>query len=323
MGTEARGIRAVLALLLTLGAIVAIAGCGGEDSVAKSEVTLKVRPEGSPERRLLGHIYAEALRRAGYRVKNVPAPRFESVIAFDELKAGKLSGYPEYLSTALFYKFGVEIADIPPKTRPAYKQAKAKYEKEGLTAFPPAPYNIENAVGLLRETAEKHGLEKNSDLKGTAEKLTIKGPTYCHVSVECVGGIEVHYDTAFESISYERASTPELTWWRPEPEYRYEVLEKGASDATILFNTDGRLATEGEKFVILEDDRNIFPASNFIWVTSPEVIEEAGPDYEKAIVEAQKGLTLKVIQELNAELEQGKKPAAVAAEYLNSIRYKG
>lgn len=317
MGTGAWGIRAVVALSLALGVVT---GCGGDDPVDKSEVTLKVRPEGSPERRLLGHIYAQALREAGYRVKDAPAPRFESVIAFDELQAGKLSGYPEYLSTILFYKFGVEIADIPPKTKPAYKQARAKFEKEGLTAFPPAPYSIENVVGMLRETAQERKLKTISDLKGQAEEMTIKGPTYCHVSVECVGGIEVHYNTAFESISYEQAATPELTWWRAEPEYRYQVLEKGVSDASILFNTDGRLATEGKRFAVLEDDKDVFPASNFVWVTSPEVVEEAGPDYEKAILNAQKGLTLETIQELNAELEAGRKPTVVAAEYLKSIR---
>ena len=95
------------------------------------------------------------------------------------------------------------------------------------------------------------------------------------------------------------------------------------SDASILFNTDGRLATEKGKFVILEDDKNIFPASNFVWVTSPEVVEEAGPDYEKTIVEAQKGLTLTTMRKLNAEMERGKAPAEVAAGYLESIGYSG
>ena len=308
------------ATLAALALACFVAGCGGDDPVDKSEVTLKVRPEGSPERKLLGHIYVQALREAGYKVKHVPLPTFESIIAFDEVKEEKLSGYAEYLSTVLFYKFDVEIADIPAKAKPAYKLAKARFEKEGLTAFPPAPYNIENVVGMLKKTAKEHDLRTLSDLKGQAEEMTIKGPTYCHISFECVGGIEVHYDTAFESISYEQSNTPELTWWRPEPEYRYQVLEKEASDASILFNTDGRLATEGKRFVTLEDDKDVFPASNFVWVTSSEVVEEAGPDYEKAIVDAQKGLTLETIQELNAEVEAGKKPAVVAAEYLRSIR---
>lgn len=315
--------RPAAALLAAL-ALGCLAGaCGGDDPVDKSQVVLKVRPEGfTPERRLLGQIYAQALRIAGYKVKPPPAS-LGSTVERDELKEGKLAGYPEYLSTTLFYDFGVQIEDIPAQTPAAYKQAKKNFEKEGLTAFPPAPYSIENAVGLLRKDAEARGLKTISDLRGQLEKMTIKGPTYCHVSVECVGGIERHYHMAFESLSYERTVTPELSWWRPEPEYRYQVLEKGVSDASILFNTDGRLATEGKKFVILEDDKDIFPASNFIWVTSPEIVEEAGPEYEKAIVDAQKGLTLEVMQELNAEMERGKAAAAVAGDYLKSIRYTG
>ena len=214
-------------MLLVLAVCLAAAGCGGDDApVDKAEVTLKLRPEGSPERRLLSSIYAQALKMTGYKVKKASRSEFGSTIAFDDVKSGKLSGYPEYLSTILFYKFGVEIEDIPAQTKPAYKQAKGGFEKEGLTVFPPAPYSIANAVGMLRKTAEKRGLRTISDLKGQAEEMTLKGPTYCHVSAECLGGIEQQYDTAFESISYEQAATPELTWWRAEPEYRYQVLER-------------------------------------------------------------------------------------------------
>jgi osmoprotectant transport system substrate-binding protein len=314
--------RCAVAVLLALALSCVAAGCGGSASVDKSEVTLKVRSEGSPERKLLNQIYAQALKIAGYRVKDVPEA-FETKVGLEGLQAKQIDGYPQYISTALFYDFGVEIEDIPTQTKAAYRELERNLEKQKLTAFPPAPYNIENAVGMLRTTAEEQGLEKNSDLKGKAEKMTVKGPTYCHVSVECLGGIERHYDTAFESISYEKALTPELTWWRGESDWRYEVLEKGESDASFLYNTDGRLTTEGKRFVILADDRNIFPASNFVWVTSDEVVEEAGPDYEKAIVDAQEGLTLEVIRQLNAKLEQGSKPAEVAAEYLRSIRYTG
>jgi osmoprotectant transport system substrate-binding protein len=242
----------------------------------------------------------------------------------EAVKTGKVAGYPEYISTALFYDFGVEIEDIPPQTQAAYKQMEKDLEKKGLTAFPPTPFGITNTVGMLSKTAKEHGLKKNSDLKGEAEKMTIKAPTYCHVSTECLGRIERHYDTAFESVTYERGLTPELTRWRPEPKYRYEVLENEASDASILYTTDGRLAEDKNKFVILEDDKHIFPASNVVWVTSPEVVDEAGPDYEKAILDAQKGLTLEVMRELNAKVELEKKPAAkVAAEYLKSIGYTG
>lgn len=315
--------RMAVAIVVVLAATVAIAACGGNASVDKAEVTLTVRSEGSPERRLLGQIYAQALKIAGYRVKEAPET-LQAKTGLDGLKSKQIAGYAEYLSTSLFYDFGVEIENIPVEAQVAYRELEKSLEKQELAAFPPAPYSIENVVGMLRRTAEEHRLQTNSDLKGEAEEMTIKAPTYCHVSVECLGGIEQHYDTAFEAVSYERAPTPELTWWRAEPEFRYEVLESGEADASMLFNTDGRLATEGDRFVVLEDDRRIFPASNLVWVTSQAVIEEAGPDYEKAIVDAQKGLRLDAIRELNAKLELGgKSPAEVAAEYLKSIRYKG
>jgi glycine betaine/choline ABC-type transport system substrate-binding protein len=77
-------------------------------------------------------------------------------------------------------------------------------------------------------------------------------------------------------------------------------------------------------FVILEDDKHVFPAGNVIFVTSPKVVKEAGPDYEKTIVEVQKRLTLLLMQELNSRIEmEEKSPALVAAEYLEEGGYTG
>lgn len=318
-GADTWRVRIVVWTALAVSLNFTISGCG-DAPVDKAQVTLTIRSEGTPERQLLNQIYARALRAAGYKVKRASLVA-NAMPGIEALKAGKVAGFPEYMSTALFYNFGVDIDDIPPRTEAAYRQMENALEDEGLTAFPPAPYSIANAVGLRSDTAEERGLEKISDLKGQAEEMRVKAPTYCHVSTECIGGIERYYNTAFERVQYERARTPELSWWRAEPDYRYEVLEDEEADASILYTTDGRLATEGDKFVILEDDRNIFPASNFVWVTSPEVVDEAGPDYEETIVNAQKGLTLDVIRELNAKVElEGKRPATVAAEYLSSLR---
>jgi hypothetical protein len=74
------------------------------------------------------------------------------------------------------------------------------------------------------------------------------------------------------------------------------------------------------KVVALVDDKHLFPASNVIFVTTLKVAEEAGPAYEETIVEAQRGLTLPVMRELDARVEiQGKEPEAVAREYLRSV----
>ncbi len=325
-----------MAVLLAIGAGAAIAGCGSSGSaeathakvthakVPPAEVTLDVRPEGSPEERILGEIYAQALKAAGYKVKRVPKPTFGPGTNLEAVQQGQLSGYPEHLSTGLLYDLGVEAADLPADARTAYEKAKAGYEKQGLTVFPPAPFTIANAVGMLRKAAEERHLKTDSDLKGKAEKMTIQAETYCHVSLDCLGGIEQYYGTAFKAVSYERSLSQDLRFSRPEPDARYKVLESGEVDASMLFTTEGRLAGKKSKFVILEDDKHVFPAGNAIWVTSPEVVEEAGSEYERTIVAIQKGLTLPVMRKLNARVElKGQSPAKAAAVYLNETGHTG
>jgi glycine betaine/choline ABC-type transport system substrate-binding protein len=57
-------------------------------------------------------------------------------------------------------------------------------------------------------------------------------------------------------------------------------------------------------------------------VTRKSVAEEAGPDYEKTILQVQQGLSLKVVQELDARVELEKEtPKAAAAAYLRSAGY--
>ena len=76
--------------------------------------------------------------------------------------------------------------------------------------------------------------------------------------------------------------------------------------------------------MILEDDKHVFPAGNIIFVTKKSTAEEAGPDYEKTILEVQKGLTLEVMQELDARVELEKEtPKAAAKAYLESAGYVG
>lgn len=147
---------------------------------------------------------------------------------------------------------------------------------------------------------------------GPQDRMTFKAEESCHLYFDCLVGLESLYGISFESFSViERA-------------LRYKVLETGEADALILLTTEGRLAGPKSKFVILEDDKRWLPAGNALWVTTKDVVDEAGPDYEKTIVSAQKGLTLKVMQELDAKVKlEGRPPAKVAAEYLKSIRYRG
>jgi osmoprotectant transport system substrate-binding protein len=274
-----------------------------------AKVSLKIGSKNFPEQEILGEIYTQALQAAGYKATSDLSLGSETV-ALKTLKAGQISGYPEYASTALTAFFGLEPDEVPKDATGAWEKANAEFEKEGLEAFEPTPFASANAVGLLKSTAEKYNLKKISDLEGVSEKLTLSGSPECRQRIDCLAGLEKLYGLKFKGFKPVDISL------------RYKVLEQGQADISILFTTDPQLAAESEKFVLLEDDKKVFPAGNILFVTSKEVAEKAGPDYEKTILNVQKGLTLEVMQELDARVELEKQtPKEVAAEYLESAGY--
>jgi len=317
------GTAALLALALALG--VAACGSSDDDSTGNGEegggaivsnpkngkVSLTIGSKNFPEQEILGEIYAQALAAAGYKVKSDLNLGSETV-ALKAVKTGQISGYPEYASTALTSFFGIEPEEVPADAEGAYLAAKAEFFKEGLTAFPPTPFASANAVGTLKKTAEKLGLKDVSDLKGKSEELTLYGSPECRQRIDCLAGLEKYYGLKFKSFH------------PVDIGLRYTVLEKGQADLSILFTTDPQLAAEKDKFVILEDDKQVFPAGNVIFVTKQSTAKQAGPDYEKTILQVQKGLTLEVMQELDARVELEKQtPKQAAAAYLKSAGYTG
>jgi osmoprotectant transport system substrate-binding protein len=324
--TTKRARASVAAVLLALFLSLGVAACGSSDddsttsgegggaivsSPDNGKVTLTVGSKNFPEAEILGEIYAQALKAAGYKVKTKLNLGSET-IALQTLKQGEISGYPEYTATALESFFGLEPEEVPSDATGAYEKAKAELEKEGLTAFPPAPYSSANAVGMLKKTAEENNLKTISDLSGISEELSLYGSPECRQRIDCLAGLEKLYGLKFKSF------TP------VDISLRYTVLEKGQADLSIIFTSDPQLSAEKDKFVVLEDDKHVFPPGNPIFITDQSVVKEAGPDYEKTIVEVQEGLTLPVIQELNARVELEKQsPAKAAAAYLEEAGYTG
>jgi osmoprotectant transport system substrate-binding protein len=326
--TTTKGARAAAALLLALLLSLGVAACGSDDddttagggeggggaivsNPANAKTSLTIGSKNFPEEEILGEIYAQALEAAGYKVKTDLSLGSET-IALQTLKQEEISGYPEYTATALESFFGLEPEEVPSDAQGAYEKAKAEFEKEGLTAFPPAPYSSANAVGTLRKTADELELKTISDLNGKSEELSLYGSPECRQRIDCLAGLEKLYGLKFQSFH------------PVDIGLRYTVLEKGQANLSILFTSDPQLSAEKDKFVVLEDDKHVFPPGNPIFITDQSVAKKAGPDFEKTIVEVQKGLTLPVIQELNARVELEKESAKqVAGEYLKEAGYTG
>ncbi len=321
-------LRGVLALLCLLVAAVALAACGSDDgtsteadsTAASSDNLIQDNPDNNgvqltigsknfTEQFILGEIYAQALEAAGYDVSTDLNLGSEQV-ALKALENGEISGYPEYTSTALTSFFDTPPEDVPSDAQAAVDQTQDQFADLGLVAFAPTPFADANAVGLLQSTADELGATKISDLEGQSEDLTLAGSPECRQRIDCLAGLEEYYGLEFGKF------TP------VDIGLRYEVLDKGDADLSILFTSDAQLFVDSDKYTLLEDDKGVLPAGNVIYISDQKVADEAGPDYQATIEKVQEGLTLEVMQELNARVDVDKeKPEDVAAEYLQEAGY--
>ena len=318
MSTNLR-LRALFALLAAAILSVGVAACGGDNDETSAtgggeliqrnpdnaDVQVTVGSKNFTEEYILGEIYAQGLEAAGYDVKT-DLNLGSEVVALKALKAGEIDGYPEYTATALTSFFGTKPEDVPSDAQQAYEQSKEDFAQEGLVAYPPAPFADSNAVGTLTSTADRLGLRNVSDLEGKSQDLTLYGSPECRQRVDCLLGLEDGYGLQFKSF------TP------VDIGLRYEVLDKGQADLSILFTSDAQLANS-DKYTILTDDKGIFPAANPLFVARQQTADEAGPDFGNVIQQVQQNLSLKVMQELNARVDIDKQdPADVAGDYLKS-----
>jgi glycine betaine/choline ABC-type transport system substrate-binding protein len=319
---KARLTAGLLAGLLLLLASFTIVACGDDDDSSDNgaadtsggtaaaissnadnkKVTLTVGSKNFTEAKLLGEIYAQGLAAAGYTVKK-ELNLGDEQIALKALETNEISAYPEYTGTVLGSFFGVASDKIPKDDQAAYEEAKADLAKKNLTALAPAPYTNSNEVGLTKKKADELGVSKISDLKGKSQDLTLYGSPECRQRLDCLLGLEKVYGLKFKKF------TP------VDLALRHKVLDTGQADLSIVFTTDPQI--KRNNYVLLEDDKNIFPPYNPTLIVRDDAVQKAGADLAPTVAKLNKGLTAPVIQELNARVDLDKKtPEAVAGEYL-------
>jgi osmoprotectant transport system substrate-binding protein len=273
---------------------------------ANAKVSLTVGSKNFTEQKVLGEIYAQAFRAAGYTVKTALNLGDEQT-ALKALKGGQISGYPEYTGTALLSFLKVPAAKLPKDSNDAYEQVKAGMAKQGIEAFPPTPFTSSNEVGLLKKKATELGVTKISDLKSKASQLTLYGSPECRTRRDCLLGLEEVYGLKFKKF------TP------VDVDQRHEVLTSGQADVSIVFTTDPQIKRNDE--VLLEDDKGMFPPYNSTFLMKQSVADKAGPDLGATIDAVNKNLTADVMQELNARVDLDKDtPEQAAQAYLKQFK---
>jgi glycine betaine/choline ABC-type transport system substrate-binding protein len=323
-------IRTLMALLAVLALALGATACGDDDegssggggdsasTQAESEGKLIQRDEANAsktftvgsknfaEQYILGEIYAQALKAAGFKV-NKQLDLGSEQVAFKSLRDGKIDAYPEYTGTALTSFYRVKTDDIPRDPQESFDQLAKELEADNITAMPQTPFQNTFVITSTKKTAEELGNPKTiselAEKAGTSK--SISGFPECRQRTDCLLGLKNTYQ------------------WEPKfvsSQGKFADLDEGQADFTFGFGTDGELALD--KYATYEDDKQLFPPYYITFMVRSGGVEKLGDGGRKVIEDVQKPLTEQVMQELNSRVTLDKQePEKVAADYLKEAGF--
>ena len=252
------------------------------------------------ENQILAEVYAEAARRAGLPVAVDHGIGTREVVA-PALRQGVVHAVIDYLGTALAF--------ARPQTTPGGRSPGELHAALGLTLGPhgvtvlrAAAAEDQNGFAVAASFAERHGVQRLSDLVPLAAGLRFGGPPECPERPFCLRGLREVYGLEFGEVAPmpSRAAT-------------VEALVSGQIDVGLLETTDARLAVA--PVVLLADDRALQPRENVVPLVRSDVLERwegLGPAFDAVSAR----LTTEALVELNRAVElEGLTPAEAAARW--------
>ncbi|HEY6737332.1 MAG TPA: ABC transporter substrate-binding protein [Actinopolymorphaceae bacterium] len=297
-------------------AVMALAGCGGGgDPLSKTDEDTKGQENKSgqgggealvvgganfTESKVLAEIYAGALNAEG--IQATTRTGIGSREAYlGALKDGSVDIFPEYTGNlALHYDPDATATSA----QGWYDAAKNALPKE-FTIFAMAPAQDNDSVTVTRETADQYDLKKVSDLRPVAPELVIGGPPEWLTREKTgVPALEKTYGLEFQG-EYKRFN----------PGLQVQALKNGQIDVTNIFTTDPAIFLND--FVVLEDDKHVFPLSNVVPIGNKAATGEEKIGATLDAVSAE--LDTETVSDLVKQVDIDKKePKAVAQEWLKS-----
>ena len=100
---------------------------------------------------------------------------------------------------------------------------------------------------------------------------------------------------------------------------KYEVLLNGEADVAPAYTTEGQLA-EKDKFILLEDDKQVWPPYNLAPVIRDDTLAK-NPEIADILNKISASLDTDTVTALNAEVDVNKREyEEVAREYYDTIK---
>jgi osmoprotectant transport system substrate-binding protein len=290
-------VAACLALLL--------AACGGgEDALEggtqpNEQSTVTVGSTNFSEQLLLAQMYAAVLEKAGVKVETRLNLGTREVV-FPALEKGEIDLLPEYNGSVLAFLDKEATQTTAEEVNTALTPL---LEAKNLVALEQSPAEDKDGLAVTKETADRLGLAKVSDLKGKAGQLVIGGPPELETRPAGIPGLKKVYGIEdFKEFKALDAGGPLTS----------SALTKGDIDVGRVFTTQGIIADEG--WVLLEEDKPLQPAQNVVPIGRKDAMTD---QVTQALNALSAKITTEELTKLNKQIDVDKQdPEKVASEWL-------
>jgi len=273
-------------------------------ALAKKEIT--VGAKNFTEQYVLGNIMSILLENNGFTVNEKFGTG--SAITREGLTSGQTDLYAEYTGTAsLVYLKHEEVITDPVALYEKVK--KEDLEKNNIVWLERSTINNTYAIALTKEQAKEIG----TNLSNLAEYVNQHHDLIWGIDhefaerVDGLPGLAEHYGM---NINNENIKTMEAG-------LAYESLDRGQTDITMVFATDGKI--KKYNLVVLEDDKNFFPVYNICVCIRKDILDKY-PEIREILKPISK-LDNETMTELNYQVDATGLPARLVAK--NFLKEKG
>jgi osmoprotectant transport system substrate-binding protein len=299
----------VLMILSLVASLLAACGTAKEETAGAGETEKKgkitVGGKDFTEQQLLSKITAIYLKEKGYEVEE--AGNMGSAVVRQALENKQIDLYWEYTGTALVI-YQKQAVETDPKA--AYEKVKENDKKNGLAWLNMADFNNTYAILMRQDKADELGIKSLSDLaiyvNENSDALKFASNAEFYAREDGIKGLEKKYGFEFPTKNVVKMDSGLL----------YNALKEGQVDVSVGFATDGRI--KGFNLVVLEDDKQFFPAYNAAPVIRQEVLDK-NSELAELMNDIAKLLDTDTMMQLNYSIDvEHKDVAEVAREWLVS-----
>ena len=286
-------------------AAVGLAGCQAQSTIVpahQDDPVVVIETASFGEVEIVGHIYASALARSGWRVTNNPQFGSQAEVV-DSVTTGSATFTIGFTGELLGAFDPNSTVTEPDEVYTAMMAALP----EGVTAADPAPAEDAPVYVVTRHTSESRGVRAMSDLSGRCGEFSLGGRAEILADRDLADAVGSTYDCAF-------GRRVELG---PNPRTVLEALRAGQIGVGLVQSADPVL--HPDDIVPLDDDEHAIRAQNLVPVFRKGSLTED----QLALVNRISGeLTTEDIRELLLGVEFGTStPVGLADYWLDSHGY--